>query len=122
MSIVYIVTTGIYSDYQIRAVFSDETNAQTLAGKLAEANDVEEWEVDSTIIEPGMDLWQVTMTGAGEVLGAETETYAVASWWRVWERDGNLHGQCWANNREHAVKIANEKRLMMIASGEMEGP
>ena len=42
---VYIVTSGVYSDYHIQAVFLDETEAKAYADACNEYTDVEEWAV-----------------------------------------------------------------------------
>src|ERR1041385_8544835 len=41
---VYVVTTGEYSDYSLRGIFSTREKADELAALLRDANDVAEWD------------------------------------------------------------------------------
>ena len=43
----YLVSTGVYSDYTIRAVCSSKERAEIVASKLEDANGIEEFEIDS---------------------------------------------------------------------------
>jgi len=68
MAVVYIVTVGDYSAYQIVAAFSEVRNAD--AEQCAEliGGEVEKYVLDQTQYEdPGMDFYNVDITHAGKV-------------------------------------------------------
>ena len=44
---VYLVSTGVYSDYTIRAVCSSKEKAEIVASKLEDANSIIEFELDT---------------------------------------------------------------------------
>lgn len=119
--VVYVVTTGTYSDYEIRRIFSTREKAEEYACTLQrrasyepEAQ-IEEWEVD-TPFDPITDVyWYIVMddreTWAAErqetppgpenglfnsPLNAVTQS---VNQWRVWVR---------APHEEYAIKIGAE--------------
>lgn len=48
--IVYLVTTGTYSDYQVRGIFSTMEKAESFSNIFEDYNDIEACEVDRTDI------------------------------------------------------------------------
>lgn len=46
MTTVWMVTTGSYSDFQVRAICSSVELATEIANRFSDANEVEEWEID----------------------------------------------------------------------------
>jgi hypothetical protein len=114
MGKIYIVTSGIYSDYRIRAVFSTKPKAEEYkaiydkADELEEAN-IEEYDIDEPYDEEFYT--EVTMSKTGEVL--ETK---LADWegFRQY-RGNNLVYSVRGINPEKAIKVVNEKRAAILA-------
>lgn len=129
---IYIVTNGSYSDYHICAVFSSREKADEakvlLTGAYDEAR-VEEYEVDDfnfPEMPKGMLPYGVVMLKDGTV--KETRRESVESiddanrkfGWEPYSSDdkSGVFFSVWAKDEKHAVKIANERRTMLIANNE----
>ena len=70
MELVYVVTSGSYSDYRIRGIYSTEEMAEKYKRAIGyDANDVEIWEVDKIYsqIERGYLYWAVNFDKDGNV-------------------------------------------------------
>jgi len=124
MSKVYIVTTGEYSDYGIVNVFSTKELAKNYVRAvygIGEA-DIEEYYVDKypKQIDKNLKHWSIEMLKNGNA-------------GRCWVSDNYeeddihyhvsnlfdteyLYVYCWAKDKQHAIKIANEKRVMIISN------
>lgn len=131
---VYAVTRGTYSDYQICAIFSTEEKALAHIDALkdSEINGIETYDLDpptSDMIKRGYRVWNISMDRDGNVLRRESslKSYFVESadrgetslWGAVGEKM-NLHAKVWAKTETAAIKIVNEKRAQMIASGKWD--
>ena len=121
----YIVTDGDYSDYHIVGVYSTEEQAEQ-ARLNFNADSVETWELDSDICDHGGLLrYDVVMDRDGNTTSISRESNRDKPS-RDWQPYGRRHkGEeylmffpVWANNEEHAVKIANERRAQLVASGQ----
>ena len=119
MTTSYVVTTGEYSSYSIRGVYSTREKAE-YAAKLFRG-DVEEFEIDSYPDHPrGLLRFFVRMERGGESIVGEagpTEKgyqphYFSADYWTGVQE---LWMHVWAKDEQHAVKIVNEKRGQLIA-------
>ncbi len=138
MSKVYAVSSGSYSDYSVRAIFSTREKAQAMIdwiksgppGRITDLNDVEEYELDEA--EPPANYrehWFIKMdlaSGAIETVRQEARTEwswppseepARANYWPKY----GLEVHCHADNEAHAIKIATEKRQEWLAKLAMEG-
>ena len=136
---VYLVTSGEYSAYHVDGVCSTPELAEQLKAFLSSARGealpvVEEWEMDAVAqIPPNHLVWHVCLDKDGALLDA-TETRFVQPFTdEVIEceytslhnsrdvhrpRDGVIgHYWMFATNQQHAVKIANERRLQQLAHG-----
>ena len=130
MNKVYSVSSGLYSDFHIMAVFTTEAmaNAYVAAAKQLEDPSVTEWEVDQPI-EWGY-LTQLLMDRQGATYHVRTRWRSVTEAGYTLCRDGNtsqaLHsavvtGDAPPNDPAHverAIKVTNEIRTRLIASGE----
>lgn len=121
MSKIYVVTDGEYSDYHIIGVCSTPERASVVATLYG--GTVEEYELDRNVdlMEHGYRMFKVRMRDNGDTLelneidpAMETSGYLTKD-----RKDGELIlSYCvWAENPEHAAKIVNEKRAILIASG-----
>lgn len=122
MAKVYLVTEGCYSDYRICGAFSTEAKAKEAMALLFNG-DVEEFELDPVSPHPpGMTFWFVEMLRDGTVSTAHQQSVSLTD--KASEYDAPLlKGESWrlnmwAKDKDHAVKIANERRIQMLASGD----
>ncbi len=131
MTTVYLVTTGEYSDYQVRGVYSSEERAGEVV-KLYSSATIETYELDVQPAHPTGKLWfEVQMKRDGSVegcqhLGIDAREYVPENQDLVCEQtyhlaDGEhrydwMSFEMWARDKEHAVKIANERRASLIAA------
>lgn len=130
MTTVYVVTTGSYSDYGIVAIFSTRETAEMLIRNCPEGtypayNDIEEYELDKfeEQIKQGKQQWWVRMRENGTVDTVQEESPPIDIGVQVFNtsHDGVMMiVTTWADNKEHAIKIANERRSALIASNQWE--
>jgi len=130
---VYIVTDGAYSSYTIRAVFSSKEKAQAFIDDNAYWLDdcypgiIETYTLDRTceideLMKNGHRFFEVRMKKNGDTVLVEDITgeeygedkYSV----RYGIMEDVLRLTCVASDMQHAIKIANERRAYLIASGE----
>lgn len=138
MKKVYVVTAGSYSDYRIVAIFSTPKASEEFKRAVpdGEYNDTEEFELDPPVVsllERGYSIWRVHMLIDGNtelVRREETDISNIDTkghW--IWRRTlapiyfgkgipDILIAMVWAKTEKQAVKITNERRVQMIASGE----
>ena len=124
MAKVYLVTEGCYSDYHICGAFSTEAKAKEAAALLTEG-DIEELEIDPVSPHPpGLTFWFVEMQRDGAVSHARQQSVSLTD--KTIENDAPLSTgeswrlNMWAKDKGHAVKIANERRIQMLASGDWQ--
>lgn len=116
---VWALEEGNYSDYHVIGVFSSEQNADRMQSIIG--GDVAEWDLDPEMdkINAGLRPYWVRMDRAGNVEEAQTkqsiELYHGGQGSIL--PDGRFLCDMWASDKDHAIKIANEKRAHAIASG-----
>lgn len=120
---VYIVNYGCDSEREVIAVFSSPKNADEYAEKFSDCH-VEEYEIDTPenldLLEEkrGLKYFKVVMKRNGEVAIGYGLTYPrQGSEYGLYE-NRILYSNSWARDEQHAIKIANERRAMLIANGE----
>jgi len=131
MAKVYVVTSGHYSDYCIKAVFSDKIEVLKFvqAYNENETNDynhacVEEYELDVCVdkTKQGLVLYRVGIRMNGDVytVGVSEEDSGVRFYPRFGDHAKNpplaATFDVWAKTKKHAIKIANERRAQLIAT------
>jgi len=136
---VFAVNSGSYSDYRVNALFSSRKLAEEYMKTfpLGDPNEIEVFEIDPPgvdLVHRGYSVWRVLMLedGTTEEVERTANSYYDA------ERVGDAHiykrstapinkgrgvpdvlaSWVWAKTEKQAVKIANEKRVQMIANGE----
>ena len=131
---VYVVTSGAYSEYELEAIFSSKEKAEEFMRMLPkgrpEYNDVEEYDLDSGVVDhvkKGHFIWQIAMERDGSVVEVnkkDNECWSLCGPLEVVEQRGRgrdaekrLVGAVWAKTWKQAIKIANDKRAQLIASG-----
>ena len=129
MNKIYLVSAGDYSDYsdyRIIAFFSTKEKAQEFMETFKEQyNEIEEFNLDSDYVDKiknGYSIWHVRMKRNGDVEKISLLENTVVSIENMFCLITNgkefLVYDVFAKSEEHAIKIANEKRIMMIANGE----
>lgn len=125
---VYVVTDGEYSDYHICGIYSTKELAEC-SKELHRADNIEQYKLDDFNKCPeGMVPWSVRIGANGETQwdgesGVEREslTYFNFDDLGAWAPYGDGLAVCFhmfARDEAHAIKIANERRAQLIASGE----
>lgn len=124
---VYVVTRGSYSDYRIVGVFSSRKAAKDYAN-ARDDHGWDEYEVNALEMPPkGMKSYRVVMDRHGNVPTnpsrypdqpyIEVQANEPEDAWDVWdEKRGLFFADMWARDKEHAVKIANERRTVALSS------
>ncbi len=135
---VWAVEHGEYSDYRVVGVFTSRANAKLVADKIDGAS-IDEWPLNPAVSElsKGYAQWYVLMLrdGTTERVGCEDEVspYDLAGNVTIWRRSqapfyrktntpDALQAKVWAKDAKHAIKIANEHRLRMIADNTWKVP
>ena len=130
MTKLFMLTQGSYSDYHVCGIYS----TQELAGRASvlfgdDNNDVKEIELDEIPeAPPNLIRFQVEMGRNGEApwlrrVAAVTGHGAPYFYERSFSPNKNLQVAVvcvWAEDPTHAIKIVNEKRIQMVASGEWD--
>ena len=117
---IYVVTSGEYSDYHIEAVFSRRDLADTFVGEASKGRDRDSWS-DAGVEEFELDIppntWWVIlvrMAKNGDVLSTESR-FNSAPGFACYDTDNNLVWQEPTLDVIRAVKAVNKKRAMLIA-------
>lgn len=139
---VWVVEQGSYSDYSVVGVFSSKENAQQIADKINSYSydkaTIAEWSLDPGIDElrQGMSPYLVFMLEDGTVERCEpidVTGYNFPGDVEIWRRSKApvnrgkdvkdvLQAEVWATDETHAIKITNEHRTRLIATGEWHAP
>ena len=141
---VWVVEQGEYSDYRVVGVFSTRANAQMVADKVSrpgayEQATVSEWPLDPFIDEvcSGRKQFYVCMAKDGTTracreinpphhsgnlnrAGIGTTADVIKTGNGTDASSSALIALVWAKDEKHAIKITNEHRTRMIATGEWD--
>ncbi len=137
MNTVWVIEQGTYSDYRVVGVYNSKEKADRVAEWMnKDAYDeasVSEWPLNPAAVElnAGMQQFSVRMLRNGDVEMVQLyeSRYATANDHGIWRRsearayhgknaEDCLSSTVWATDEKHAVKIVNERRIQMLASGE----
>lgn len=117
----YVVTVGTYYDYHIVAIFDDEVKAKNFIEDM-DCAQITPWELNNpgNVIRNGKFEYFVRMQKDGNVKYIEKldnitleKTESI-----FYVIEGLLTGHAMAIDKKHAIKIANEERLQMLANNE----
>jgi hypothetical protein len=123
---VYVVTSGGYDEYHIVGIFSTMDEAEFINNITRDANAVEAFTLDnvSPILRKGYKCFTVFFEDNGDscvydadpvgIMGNKVELMGIVERLRFWRFT------ILAKDKKHAVKIANEYRVRMIADGTWE--
>lgn len=123
----YTASAGNYSDWHILGIFDNKEQAELVQDLHCSDNPIEEWELNKVPAHPpGLVFWTVCMQKDGTTLKVKRISMA-------WDGPDNVATPChhdhslgtpiprymefwhWAKDEQHAVKIANEKRVQLLA-------
>ena len=121
---VYVVTSGCYSDYHINAIFSTREKAEEYAELLPDANSIEVYVLDGEH-KNGLHTIIVVMDRDGNTSECYLDEYVFClekyklKWGEFWY-DSSRKFYVLAKDKQHAIKICNEKRAMLLAENKWE--
>ena len=120
---IYLVSTGDYSDWSVRGLFSTREVAEKFAALLGDANPIDEWEVDRCCerAQQGVSVWLVWSKEGGVVDVRDAYNFGVdceepvgkVDWFP--EHGDKMRVYVEASDEAHAVKIAADKFREHIA-------
>ena len=124
---IYVVTEGDYSNYHICAVFDDKELAELYLSHFG--GEIEEWELNplQKQLRQGRVVWHVQMNqeGGTSYFGVHATERDVPETDKMvpvrmsslpdYRYAWHLEIECYAENKQHAIKIANERRTQIIA-------
>lgn len=115
---VYVVTKGHYGDYHIMTATTDEKLANEIAKKFSDGWDkarVEEYEDAELYLKP---IFFVRFDRQGKVIAIYNKSKESGYYDLINECDfdvyRNIYVTVQADNEEHAIKIASEKRTAFL--------
>ena len=134
--IIYLVTSGSYSDYSIEGVFSSEDKAkayvqQANAKSYSTDRSIEEWTVDENENLRCMEVWRCQLEAQSNYFKANPTMPTSRSQRVLWPEGKRSEIQMWgrgyekvidtfsAVSPEHAVKLAIEKRQEWLRKTEL---
>lgn len=135
---VFLVSTGRYSEYAVRGIFSTEEKALYAKKYWNSENDIEPFELDALPEHPkDCFFFQVAMDRNGNFDRAKSsplrqycgfsesgvspcEPDAFARDYRLIGLTNHWMFYVWAHDETHAIKIANERRTALIATGKWD--
>ena len=117
---VYLVSTGSYSDWSVRGLFSARETAEKCKALLEDSNNVEEWELDALAdrVARGVTVWLVWSKEGGVVDVSHTyangfdclcggEAMGRVAWFP--DHGDKMRVYVEATDEAHATKIAADK-------------
>lgn len=121
---VYVIEVGEYSDRHVVAVCSTKLEGDRINAFFNEdCNNMEEFVLDAfSVVPTGHVIVKTRMQKTGEVLKTDIESFdsygqkALDHLFHI-DRNDVLESCVFAKDEEHAVKITNEFRAFIIASG-----
>ena len=125
MKTVYVCTEGEYSDYHICGVFDNKELAEKFCQQFG--CEIEEWNLNPFAVElkKGYSPYFVRMTKEGEALQVDIKPspygFGNGDGSHGFDIKKNMCLHCMAKSSEHAVKIANERRVSLIDSNQWAG-
>jgi hypothetical protein len=127
---VFLVTRGDYSEYRVCAVFSEKALAKKYVDSF-QRNSYEQFMIEKYTLNPyqyelkrDYKPFFLIMTREGNCIeiniknspyGFEDEDINISI-----DRNNNMHISIFAKDETHAIKIANEKRVQLIAGNRWE--
>ena len=122
----YAVNNGWYSDYRVHAIFDDKEMAEEYMRLFPESvyKNIEVYELNPIVplTRQGYKSYQVRMARDGTVQGIEKDVGVPTNFVSIAAKRNTMVTDMMAKSEEHAIKIANERRAMKIATGQWPAP
>lgn len=149
MTTVFAVTSGSYSEYRIDGLYSTREKAEEAIAlsKRSGHFDIEEYALDppNADVKEGWDMYSVVLwtsmtsgvdsktqcrkverdLGGFTSYGSPESPHYFATWYEYTHNASRLIGYrfgcyVYADGEERAIKVANERRIMAVANGELQ--
>lgn len=124
MTSVFMVTDGWYSDYRVLGIYSTRELAERAREMYVAGNEVDEIELNTMPdAPPGLFAWLVEMDFNGNTcrcqrMSCENHRPRAYIYKSSGRPTGTMTAYVWAESNEHAVKIANEWRVRIVATNQ----
>jgi len=126
---IWIIEQGEYSDYHVVGIFSTKENAEKAFHIIDSSSyaspKIVEYKLDPGVEElnQGLTLYNVLMEANGDTV--HVEKFLVYDFDDIPEisiliTTKRILAMIFATSKTHAVKIVNERRIQMIANGELK--
>jgi hypothetical protein len=118
---IWAVSSGDYFDYRVNAVFSTKEKAEAYAKRFNELSrrtddyGVEEYPLDPSTPAEGLESFLVFIQRNGDIERVYRCSYGFDEVVTPLWNKGGWSVRCFARDREHAIKIAGEKRQEELA-------
>lgn len=124
---VYLISEGEYSDYSVYGVYTSEEAARKVIGPGSADVETRKLNQCLTEVELGLRLFEVTMDEDGNNARAAEDhrRYTLRDCTLITPFTGlrkpvkrplrRFNGDVWARDEQHAIKIANDRRIAMLA-------
>lgn len=119
---IYVVTQGSYSDYRIIATYDNKEDADECAAQYGPDAMIEEYDLNPSLpYERGVRKYEVYMNkdGNADIYEGTCNSESIFFHRSTGEIVASFVVLC-RGDSDLAVKIANERRVMLIASGEWD--
>jgi hypothetical protein len=128
-------SSGEYSDYGVEAIYSDEATALQCS-KAYGWNDPVEMDLDPPVrpeVKAGRINYRVLMWVDDGKVYYTSHAGEPHEWHKDWVEDYRSYCfarrkgllmtvYCWANDKDHAIKIANERRIAWKLNQDLQAP
>ena len=116
----YVVSTGQYSDWNIAGIFDSKELAEKFISSFYECfNDIQEYTLNpcEKELQESQKLYCVQIEKSGDIKEITQNVSTFSLQHPIWfPYDANfLEVNCFADDEQHAIKIANEKRIQVLA-------
>lgn len=125
---IWVIEQGEYSDYHVVGIFSSKENAEKVLSIIEPSYDppkIVEYKLDPGVEElnQGLTPYSVLMEANGDTV--HVEKYLVYDFnstpkFSILRTIKRILAIVFATSETHAVKIVNERRIQMIANGELK--
>ena len=125
MKEIYLVSQGCYSDYGVIGVFEKVEDAQLFIDKFSTEDSYDKMEIETRALNPfipelkqGLESYRVRMSKNGDVKKSEKQDSVPSinvTKDFFFDIQLNLVVDCMAADSQHAIKIANERRIAALA-------
>jgi hypothetical protein len=115
---IYVVTCGWYSDFKNVAVFDNKEAAEAFRDSFIanEEVSIQEWKINHNDFQKGLCAFKVLFVATTSDIQKVEQVFNIESFGHrnIEMYYGDLRTYVWARDKEHATKIATERRAQYI--------